>query len=290
MIVDIRYHIASLAAVFLALALGILIGTSMISSDAINEQQKKMIEGLEKEFAVLREENKVNADALMQAQEVIANQQKFNERVLPLLVSGKLEGRKIAVIDVNYNKEHDGLLSALRSAGADIQSVTVVNLGLLKDSSLSKQTAGMLGKDNSNPDEYLANLAKLLGETVTTGAHSDLIVFLDDTEIASVTGIYGHPLQDVILIGGSHNKDENYAKIFDLNLIRSLQKAGCTVYGTEDSDVEISYMRHYQNARLTTVDNIDTAHGQLALIQAMNGYPGHYGIKETAESFLPPLQ
>ncbi|HAF17979.1 MAG: copper transporter [Thermacetogeniaceae bacterium] len=290
MIVDIRYHIASLAAVFLALALGILIGTSMISSDAINEQQKKMIEGLEKEFAVLREENKVNADALMQAQEVIANQQKFNERVLPLLVSGKLEGRKIAVIDVNYNKEHDGLLSALRSAGADIQSVTVVNLGLLKDSSLSKQTAGMLGKDNSNPDEYLANLAKLLGEAVTTGAHSDLIVFLDDTEIASVTGIYGHPLQDVILIGGSHNKDENYAKIFDLNLIRSLQKAGCTVYGTEDSDVEISYMRHYQNARLTTVDNIDTAHGQLALIQAMNGYPGHYGIKETAESFLPPLQ
>lgn len=290
MIVDIRYHIASLAAVFLALALGILIGTSMISSDAINEQQKKMIEGLEKEFAVLREENKVNADALMQAQEVIANQQKFNERVLPLLVSGKLEGRKIAVIDVNYNKEHDGLLSALRSAGADIQSVTVVNLGLLKDSSLSKQTAGMLGKDDPDPDAYLANLAKLLGEAVTTGAHSDLIVFLDDTEIASVTGIYGHPLQDVILIGGSHNKDENYAKIFDLNLIRSLQKAGCTVYGTEDSDVEISYMRHYQNARLTTVDNIDTAHGQLALIQAMNGYPGHYGIKETAESFLPPLQ
>ncbi|MFY9140804.1 MAG: copper transporter [Thermacetogeniaceae bacterium] len=290
MIVDIRYHIASLAAVFLALGLGILIGTSMISSDAITQQQKKMIEGLEKEFTVLREENKVNADALMQAQEVIANQQKFNESVLPVLVKGKLEGRKIAVIDINYNKKHDGLLSALRSAGAEIQSVTVVNLGLLNDSSLSKQTAGMLGKDDPDPDEYLANLAKLLGEAVTTGAHSELIVFLDDTEIASVTGTYGHPLQDVIVIGGCNNKDEDYAKIFDLNLIKTLQKEGCTVYGTEDSDVEISYMRHYQNVRLTTVDNIDTAHGQLALIQAMNGYPGHYGIKETAESFLPPLQ
>jgi len=41
LIVDIRYHIASLAAVFLALALGILIGTSMISSDAITQQQKR---------------------------------------------------------------------------------------------------------------------------------------------------------------------------------------------------------------------------------------------------------
>lgn len=290
MIVDIRYHIASLAAVFLALGLGILIGTSMISSDAITQQQKKMIEGLEKEFNVLREENKENADALMQAQEVIANHQKFDESVLPLLVKGKLEGRKIAVIDINYNKEHDGLLSALRSAGADLQSVTVVNLGLLKDSSLSRQTAGMLGKENTDPDEYLANLAKLLGEAVTTGAHSDLIVFLDDNEIATVTGTYGHPLQDVIVIGGSHNKDENYAKVFDLNLIKTLQKAGCTVYGTEDSDVEISYINYYKKAHVTTVDNIDTAHGQLALIQAMNGYPGHYGIKETAENFLPPLQ
>jgi len=290
LIVDIRYHIASLAAVFLALALGILIGTSMISSDAITQQQKKMIEGLEKEFTVLREENKENANALMQAQEVIATQQKFNESVLPLLVKGKLEGRKIAVIDINYNKEHDRLLSTLRSAGAQIQSVTVVNLGLLKDSSLSRQTAGMLGKDKADPDAYLADLAKLLGEAVATGAHSDLIAFLDDNEIAAVTGTYGHPLQDVIVIGGSHNKDENYAKVFDLNLIRYLQKAGCTVYGTEDSDVEVSYIRYYKNARLTTVDNIDTAYGQLALIQAMNGYPGHYGVKETAESFLPPLE
>lgn len=290
MIVDIRYHIASLAAVFLALGIGILIGTSMIGSDAITEQQKKMIEGLEDEFAILREENKQSVSALLQAQEVIANQQKFNQSVLPLLVNGKLEGRKIALIDINYNKGQDGLISALRSAGADIQSVTVVNLGLLKDSNLSKQTAGMLGKDEPNPEEYLKDLARLLGEAVTSGEHGDLITFLDDSELISITGTYGHPLQDIILIGGSDNKDEDYAKVFDLNLIKSLQKAGCTVYGVEDSNTEISYMRHYQSAHLTTVDDIDTAYGQLALIQAMNGYPGHYGIKQTAESFLPPLE
>ena len=90
MIFDIKYHIASLVAIFLALGIGILIGTSMIGSDAITKQQKNMIEGIEKEFTILREENKQNADALLQTQEVMSTQQQFNQEVLPLLVRNKL--------------------------------------------------------------------------------------------------------------------------------------------------------------------------------------------------------
>lgn len=41
MIIDIKYHIASLTAVFLALGIGIVIGTSMIGSDTITKQQKE---------------------------------------------------------------------------------------------------------------------------------------------------------------------------------------------------------------------------------------------------------
>ena len=42
--------------------------------------------------------------------------------------------------------------------------------------------------------------------------------------------------------------------------------------------------------RLTTVDNIDTVYGQVSLVMAMYGYPGHYGIKQTADAFIPPLE
>lgn len=57
----------------------------------------------------------------------------------------------------------------------------------------------------------------------------------------------------------------------------------------EDSMAPVSYVRYYEKAGITTIDDIDTAYGQVALVQAMAGHPGHYGIKQTAESFIPPL-
>ncbi|MGB4504448.1 MAG: copper transporter [Syntrophaceticus sp.] len=286
-----KYHIASLVAVFLALGIGILIGTSMIGSDTISKQQKNMIEGIEKEFTILREENKRNADALLQAQEVMSRQQQFNQEVLPLLVRDKLQGRKIAIVDLNYHKEHDGLANVFRSAGADVQSVTVINLDLLKDSSLSKQTAGMLGKaSDADVEKYLPDLAKLLAEAIATGENDELVRFLDDHEVLRISGNYGPPLQDVVLIGGAEDKSQDYFKKFDQIMIKAWQKSGYNVYGVEDSDTAVSYMRYYQSSRLTTVDNIDTVYGQVSLVMAMYGYPGHYGVKQTAETFLPPLE
>ena len=52
---DIRYHIATLIAVFLALGVGILVGSTVVGSDVLNDQQKKMIDQLEKQFEVLRQ-------------------------------------------------------------------------------------------------------------------------------------------------------------------------------------------------------------------------------------------
>ena len=92
---DIKHHIASLAAVFLALALGIIIGSSMVGSDAITQQQKSMIEGIEKEFNILREENKQNADALIQAQKVMSYQQQFNQQVFPCWCAINFKGGRL---------------------------------------------------------------------------------------------------------------------------------------------------------------------------------------------------
>jgi hypothetical protein len=42
--IDMRYHIASLAAVFLALGLGILIGSAALSEHVLVNQQKHLID------------------------------------------------------------------------------------------------------------------------------------------------------------------------------------------------------------------------------------------------------
>ena len=44
--IDIRYHIASIVAVFLALGLGVLIGSTIVGDDLLVDQQKKLLDRL----------------------------------------------------------------------------------------------------------------------------------------------------------------------------------------------------------------------------------------------------
>lgn len=48
-------------------------------------------------------------------------------------------------------------------------------------------------------------------------------------------------------------------------------------------------MKEYQHNHISTVDNIDTVPGQMAMVLALNGQSGHYGIKSTAQKLLPDL-
>lgn len=61
------------------------------------------------------------------------------------------------------------------------------------------------------------------------------------------------------------------------------------VYGVESSQTSFSYMEEYQKNNISTVDNIDLSLGQIALIYAMEGEPGNYGIKPTAKRFMPSV-
>ena len=55
MIIDFRYHIASLAAVFLALGLGILVGGIFLKSDIVVSRQKELTDRLEVQIEQLRQ-------------------------------------------------------------------------------------------------------------------------------------------------------------------------------------------------------------------------------------------
>lgn len=290
MIIDMKYHVASLAAVFIALGIGILVGTTIIGSDTLMHKQEILITSLQEQYNALRDENRRTAQKLQAMQQDAAYQKEFNRQVMPALIRDKLVGHRVAVIDLNYRKGHETLNTVLKNAGAELQSVTVVSLAQFQDSEVCQQVASTLGKGkDAGPSVLLPALARFLGESLNGGAEAQVLHQLEDKNILRVTGDYGTPVHEVVLIGGSAGKDLDYARFFDLQLIAVLQKQGVKVFGAEDSDVQVSYMRYYQGARLTTVDDIDNIYGQVALVQAMSGYPGNYGVKQTAQDFLPPL-
>ena len=110
-----RYHVVSLAAVFVALAVGILLGV------AISGKVTDAREGLEEEL--LREENsrlQDEADAARAAEEAAAQQGEATEQLLarayPALMDGRLDGENVAVLflgptDGSLRAEIEGALA-----------------------------------------------------------------------------------------------------------------------------------------------------------------------------------
>jgi len=124
---------------------------------------------------------------------------------------------------------------------------------------------------------------------VLGAGNSDQINSLVEAGLLKISGEYGKPLNGVIIAGGSQEHEIIKSSSVDLPMIDLLLARQIPVYGVEETTTSFSYMKEYQKKRISTVDDIDTVSGQAALVMAIAGQAGHYGIKPTAQKLVPPL-
>ena len=78
---------------------------------------------------------------------------------------------------------------------------------------------------------------------------------------------------------------------FLLGLYSGLASAGAPAVGVEQTDAADSATAVFRESGLSTVDDVDTPVGRLALVLLLAGAPpGQYGVKDSAgDGALPPL-
>ena len=115
-----RYHAASLAAVFLALAIGILIG-SQWGSDVLNKTRKDLESSLTSDLNDAR----ANIDDLNRQ---LDQSNQFGGTVFPLLTEGRLGNRKVGLVGFGDlpSSVTDAVEKALEPTGAELVAVGAV--------------------------------------------------------------------------------------------------------------------------------------------------------------------
>lgn len=285
MYLNLKCHIVSLVAVFLALGLGILIGTAVPGSDVLDSQQQRLAGDLERQLSVLRQKNEF-LQARVGSLEMDNNiQRRFETQVLPVLLDGRLKGRNIAIIGTAAQRLPDELAGILETAGARIQSTTVLNGLEVGD---GKELLRDLNWPDMDERTMTARIAGEIARAVLTGDNGVLNT-LAARQVIRAGGGYGEPVDDVVIVGGSPEKRLIKVECLDYPIIDIFKARGVNVYGVEESGAAYSFMKEYQKKGIATVDNIDTAPGQLALVYAISGSPGNYGVKSSAGALLPDL-
>jgi hypothetical protein len=115
-LIDFRYHIVSLIAVFLALALGLFLGSTTL--------QSTVTKSLTNQANRVTSENKKLAGEKQSLEAQVRAEQGLTQAVEPYAVDGRLLGETVALISAPgvSGKTHDALVSALQEAGATVSA------------------------------------------------------------------------------------------------------------------------------------------------------------------------
>ncbi len=98
MLIDYRYHLFTLVAVFLAFGLGVLVGGALFSDETLVKSQMELVNRLERDFASLRSENQKLTQQINLLRVDLGQERKFIEWLVPQTIAGKLQNQTFAFV------------------------------------------------------------------------------------------------------------------------------------------------------------------------------------------------
>jgi hypothetical protein len=279
-----RYHAASLAAVFIALAVGILIGVGF-GSDVVNGTADDLENSLQADVERYR-------DQATELERELASERDFEQTIYPMVVSEHLHGQRVAVIglgglapDVTSDVE-----AALGPTGAKIAEIAVVNLPPSLDqlaSTLDGRNARELERGDTDAiDDFAEDAGRRL---VFGGADFDALR-------GTLLGRYsGRPngIDAVVVVRQRPEDldpdDSTATDHLEQGILAGLLDTARPVVGVEQTSTDPSTISFFASGGTSSVDDVDRTAGRVALVYALAGASGHFGIKDSADSLLPDL-
>ena len=286
---DLRYHVASLAAVFLMLVVGILIGVGISGRGFVDDSERRQLTGRIEALQDEVDAANANADDLKRRQRAAED---FVESAYPVLADRRLEGKNIAILvlgpaDASANaveraieEDADGHVTRMRALDLPLRLEAV-------ESAVSDrpELGGYVG------DGQLGNLGRDLGRELTAGKETPLWDVLEKEIVEVREGGFADPVDGVVVLRTAEPQAGETSR-FLAGLYQGLGSAGIPVVGVEPTRVEQSAIPVFQRYRLSTVDGVDTPVGALALLLTLADpdAAGNYGVRDTADRILPPIE
>jgi hypothetical protein len=285
---DLRYHVASLAAVFIALIIGILVGVGISDRGLVDSAKTKF---LQDEVASLQQrlDNRAKQSTDLAHERQAART--FIGETYPVLVRNRLKNKQIAVVFVGSvdGGTRSAVTRALTDAGAQqlrLRALKVpIDVQQLQAALKGQQAAvGLRGRSN------LESLGRALGDELAGGGDTPLWNSLTDALVEERTGGSKAPADGVVVVRTA-TPQHGATSRFLFGLYEGLAGSNVPAVGVEQTDAADSATAAYRQAGLSSVDDIDTSVGRLALVLVLAGAPaGQYGVKDSAgDGALPPL-
>jgi hypothetical protein len=280
-----RYHALSLVAVFLALVIGLLLGVAIGDRGLVSSAEHDVRASLRRDVRKAQAERDAALDRLRE-------RQGFERDAYPALVGKRLDGVRVALIELGGGSDHlwDLTRDALQGSGAKLTSVSVIREPLRLDE-LAGAATGTRYEALAEDPKLVHAFGTRLGIQLTTGGA--LLASVRHALLAQGSGTLEGGVDAVVLARASveaSGDDATVAQAFEDGLVRGLRAHDVPVVGVETTDANPSQIGWYKGHELSSVDDLDDPLGRAALVFALAGQRGSFGVKASADGGrLPPL-
>jgi hypothetical protein len=313
LVIDFRYHLVSLIAVFLAVALGIVIGTT-----ALNQPLLTDIKG---QVSSLEQDKRALEDQTQQLQAQINSGDAFEDAVAPALVKASLAGRKVLLIVTNDKVGSDTVdqVSALvGQAGGSVSGTLHLQpqyTDPAKASAIQSYATGSglpAGITLPPSDDARQLVATLLADVLmipngqtasstSSAAISSVLAGLSALDVLAQDSSSVTQADYAVLLTADafHGKDADQRNAGLVDLAAALDAAGSGAVIAGDADAAgdnglVGVLRNNPtvSAAVSTVDNVTTTAGQISTVLALGrerqGTSGKYGTGQDTQP-VPPV-
>ena len=309
--IDFRYHLVSIIAVFLALAVGLVVGSTALSGKA------------EETLTLLQRRAIASNNSLTKHNQELANQvnadQAFAGASAQRLIGGLLAHDKVVLVVAPGANDTvtKGVAAALQQAGATVTGEVDLQSSFLTTSAatetglttLAQSLAGNAGlappvlSQSQVPGQQAvaAVLAASLldptagNSTLSANASTDILTGLERQGFVSVSGTPAIATQAVLVAPGGAAPQAGGLVLVAVAAELSAASSGTVMAGAVESIGTGSIISTENNSPhpISTVDNADTETGQIIVVQALKNLldgkpPSKYGVDPgTAPSPAP---
>jgi len=310
-VIDFRYHLVSLIAVFLAIALGIVIGTTQLNGP-VTDNLKGQVSSLEQDKRSLE-------DSTRQLQAQRDSGDAFETAVAPALVNGALAGRSVVLVitndQVTTNTVED-VTALVGKAGGTVNGTLRLQPQYSDPSSASSLESYVTGSglpagvqlpETGDAGQLVAALlaqvlmAPAAGPPPSTADLSSVLAGLSALSVLSQDSASVTPADYAVVLtaGGFQRSEAGQRNATLIQLAAALDAAGSgavvagdTASAQDNGMVGVLRSDPTTSAAVSSVDNVDTIAGQISTVLALGregeGTSGKYGTGQDTQP-VPPV-
>lgn len=299
--IDFRYLLTTIVAIFLALAIGLLIGSGLLADPIAQDLERQVEETISRNNELRSEKDDLKAR--------IAADEDFGREVAARWIEGNLPNAEVVMFrfDGTDGALVDRVRDAIQLAGGTVPTEITITDGMaLDDEAALEEIRADITELGGENDDIPVAVGRELGVRAAADANgAGDLVFPAIADAAGEHGLIdvdaddeGAPIPvgaEFVVLGGSRGDPPFDIDPFAQALITGLSEQTSEVVAAEGWESEWSFvpdLRQSEVAELaSTVDHGDLAAGTISIVVELGRFvenePGHYGFRDGADGVIP---